>query len=194
MARARIPLRYSQGFNPHPVMSLAAPRPVGVASADDLLAVSLDQPEGEPDRVDAAELLGRLNAQAPRGMRFLAAERFEGKSPQPCRVSYRTPLEGRRIEQVGRRLDELAGMESWPLERLTTAKRGSERGRFAPRTIDVRPLVADLRISEGSLCMSLVGRCDMWARPGEVLRLLGLDERADLARTVRTCIDCKQEP
>ncbi|MDP3487797.1 MAG: TIGR03936 family radical SAM-associated protein [Bacillota bacterium] len=39
--RADLPLAYSQGFNPHPVMSLAAPLPLGFASNADYLDLAL---------------------------------------------------------------------------------------------------------------------------------------------------------
>ena len=39
--RANVPLAYSQGFNPHPVMSLAAPLPLGFMSNADYLDLAL---------------------------------------------------------------------------------------------------------------------------------------------------------
>ena len=48
--RAAVPVRYSEGFNPHPRLSLPLPRPVGVESEDELLVVRLCE-----DRENAAE-------------------------------------------------------------------------------------------------------------------------------------------
>lgn len=47
--RAELPLAYSQGFNPHPVLSLAAPLPLGFMSNADYLDLALaeDIPAGE---------------------------------------------------------------------------------------------------------------------------------------------------
>ena len=39
LRRAQIPLAYSEGFNPHPRISLAAPLPVGVTSEAELMDV-----------------------------------------------------------------------------------------------------------------------------------------------------------
>lgn len=39
LRRAQIPLAYSEGFNPHPRMSLAAPLPVGVTSEAELMDI-----------------------------------------------------------------------------------------------------------------------------------------------------------
>ena len=39
--RARIPLAYSEGFSPHPRISLAAPLPIGVTSEAELMDISI---------------------------------------------------------------------------------------------------------------------------------------------------------
>ena len=43
VCRAKLPLKYTQGFNPRPVLSLSLPRPVGVASRAELLVVTLEE-------------------------------------------------------------------------------------------------------------------------------------------------------
>lgn len=47
-ARARVPVKYTQGFNPHAKLSLPLPRPVGVASDDELLILRLFDAQGFP--------------------------------------------------------------------------------------------------------------------------------------------------
>ena len=46
--RAGLRLRYSEGFNPHPKLSLPLPRPVGVESDEELLCLWVEQ-EPLPD-------------------------------------------------------------------------------------------------------------------------------------------------
>jgi radical SAM-linked protein len=174
LARAGVPVRYSQGFNPRPAMSLAAPRPVGVASQDDLLVLTTDQP------ITADELLERLNSQALRGMRALGAEEFSGRPPQPRLMRYRTPLDAERSAAVRQRIDELSRQASWPVQR---------RRESGDQQIDLRPMVAHLEVRQQALHMTLTPRDQSWARPSEVLGLLGLDERIDLAATVRTSVE-----
>ena len=182
IARAALPLRYSQGFNPHPVLSLACPRPVGVAGGDELLAVSL---EGE---TGAEELVSRLNACAPEGMRFTEARELTGRrTPRPVRVTYRVALAPRTAGDVARRLDALRAQASWAVERKVSGK--GRRDGWKVRAIDLRPLVAKLELEGDCLVMELVAGGDLWARPGEVLSLTGLDERIDLASTVRTAVE-----
>lgn len=42
LRRSGLPIRYSQGFNPHVVMSFASPLPVGVSGVEELMDVALD--------------------------------------------------------------------------------------------------------------------------------------------------------
>lgn len=181
-ARAQLPLRYSRGFNPRPAMSLVCPRPVGVATQADLLVMTLDSP------IAADDLLRRMNDRAPAGMHLLRAELLTStKAPRPGQTLYELPLAGRQTETVRQRLEQLAGAESWPVERVGSPKQA--RKAMKTRYIDLKPLVAEIKLARSILRMTLKAKGDLWARPGEVLRLLGLDERADLAATVRTAIE-----
>jgi radical SAM-linked protein len=47
-ARAHIPVKFTEGFNPHPKLSLPLPRPVGVVSDDELLVLRLFDERGIP--------------------------------------------------------------------------------------------------------------------------------------------------
>ena len=63
--RAGLLLAHSQGFTPHPVLSLALPLSVGVSSRCEVMDFEL---EGEQD---ASDLRGRLNRVLPEGVRIL---------------------------------------------------------------------------------------------------------------------------
>ncbi|GAG32744.1 unnamed protein product, partial [marine sediment metagenome] len=110
--RAGLPLRYTQGFNPHPVCSLACPRPVGVSSNDELLVLSLEA-QAEPGQ--AEWLIDSLNSQAPSGMEFHQAKPLEAKTaPQPTEITYEMPLvDATQAQAVKTRLVQLQDMPSW---------------------------------------------------------------------------------
>ncbi|MDY6913721.1 MAG: TIGR03936 family radical SAM-associated protein [Planctomycetota bacterium] len=181
-ARAQLPLRYSQGFNPHPILSLPCARPVGIASQDELLMLSLDGP------IEPELLLARLNSHAPRGLRFFQAFGHKAsRTPKTRQCRYELNVCPERLGQVGRRLGELHARDRWPVERHTTS-----RGRSpTTRQIDLKPLISNITLQDGLLRVTLVPKGDLWARPGEVLRLLDLDARVDLAEMVRTAVECE---
>ena len=65
--RANVPMKYSEGFNPHPIMSFAAPLGVGITSEGEYLDI-----ETEVD-VDLNALVCDVNAQMVEGCNVLAA-------------------------------------------------------------------------------------------------------------------------
>lgn len=65
--RAGYQLKYSEGFNPHPVISIAVPLSVGVASQCELLDFTLLD-----EHIDENKLIADLNRAAPEGIRALA--------------------------------------------------------------------------------------------------------------------------
>ena len=183
-ARTELPLHYSQGFNPRPVISLTMPRPVGVAACGDLLVLGLDEP------IEADLLLRRLNDEAPRGMRFERATPLSGrKGPTIARAEYELDLPESQIPPVQERLTQLRACTDWPTERMIPSKRNRRTAETYKR-IDLRPLVGRIDLEGRTLRFTLVGISGLWARPAELLGLLGLDRQGDLARTVRTHLQC----
>ena len=61
--RAGLTLRHSQGFHPHPLISIVLPLPVGQSSECELLDFEVERDDGGPDVAE------RLNAGLPAGLR-----------------------------------------------------------------------------------------------------------------------------
>ncbi len=187
VTRAELPVSYSQGFNPQPRLSLASPRPVGVESHGDLLVISLDAP------IDSDDLLRRLNANSPEGMTFDKTRQLPTKRPpQPLRMSYTLEVPTDELPALTERIGQLESSPAWEVERRAKAK--SRRDRPTVKTVDIRPLIERLVATDDGLEATFVGKDQRWARPGELLELLGLDKTIDLARMVRTEIQYEIEP
>lgn len=183
--RADLPVHYSQGYNPRPAISLPMPRPVGVAARRDPLVVELDEP------VAFDELPARMNRTAPPGLCVRAARAMPSpKAPRPLAASYALEVE-QDEDAVRQHLAGLLRQDAWPVQRRV--KNNKRKGQWRSRTLDLRPLVDGLTLRQQSLQFRLVRQGDTWARPGEVLGLLGLDERRDLARLVRLSVDLQIE-
>lgn len=65
--RAGLPLKHTQGFNPHPSVSIALPLSVGVESHCELLDFDLDTAE----RISNSQIVSRLNGALINGVRVL---------------------------------------------------------------------------------------------------------------------------
>ncbi|HHV99912.1 MAG TPA: DUF2344 domain-containing protein [Clostridiaceae bacterium] len=69
LRRARLPVAYSQGFNPHPEMIFGLPLSVGVTSEAEYADFGLE------GNVSPADFMRRLNAQLPAGLKVLEAKK-----------------------------------------------------------------------------------------------------------------------
>jgi len=68
LLRAKLPASYSQGYNPHLLVSFAQPLPLGMTSRVELLDIEMDE------TVDPHMLVTRLNVSLPDGLKALSAE------------------------------------------------------------------------------------------------------------------------
>ena len=75
-SRAGYELKYSEGFNPHPQISIALPLSVGTASICEIMDFKLKQD------VDLSELPARLSAVMPEGIQVLEAYEPQRKAAE----------------------------------------------------------------------------------------------------------------
>lgn len=72
LRRAHLPVAFSEGFNPHPVIGFALPLPVGYTSECEIIEISFTEP------VEPSLVVEKLNEVLVGGVRII--EGFEGKS------------------------------------------------------------------------------------------------------------------
>lgn len=75
LRRAKLPMAYSEGFNPHPKISYAGAAPTGTSSAAEFLEISLTEP------VDLNIVKTELNAALPEGFDIETVEDAAGLAP-----------------------------------------------------------------------------------------------------------------
>ena len=171
--RAQLPLKYSEGFNPHPRISYALARPAGVEGHDEIVEIMLTQPQ-RPDTVEDA-----LNRQVPEGLRFHDA----------CVVGAKAKA---RVTGINYTIDTAVTEVS--LERAIaqvlardTLKVTRHKGASRERTVDIRPFVRSIQWRQPVLEVALNVSVEGTAKLHEVLGLLGLkwpDDVRFVARTV----------
>jgi len=71
--RADLPMEFSQGFNPHPIMTVAMPLSVGVTSDSEYMKIGFSKDFPEEYIKDT------LNNNMPNGFKILAVRKDEGK-------------------------------------------------------------------------------------------------------------------
>ena len=117
--RAGIPVRFSQGFHPHPKFSFATALSVGVESAAEYLDIEIDTGFG------AERLMTGLNQVLPQGIAVMETARIPGNAPSLSTimeaVRYRVTLPA-GTEGLQQRVNDFLAMESFPFSR--TKKHG----------------------------------------------------------------------
>ena len=161
LRRAAIPYHATQGFNPKPRLIFAMPLPLGIVGSNEIAELELDE------EVSAEEVLNRLAAQAPDGLRLLDAHTISPKTAAHVfGVRYRIPLPPEREAGLPERIAAL----------LATTECMVERQRPRYRRFDLRPYLLELRLEDGAVVMDLLVTPTGAARPDEVLTVLALDD------------------
>ncbi|MDR3091509.1 MAG: TIGR03936 family radical SAM-associated protein [Clostridiales bacterium] len=78
VSRAGLPIAYSEGFNPHRLVSFALPLPVGMSGLGEIAALRMAEP------VEPRECAGALNACLPEGLRVLAGREMPREEKEPA--------------------------------------------------------------------------------------------------------------
>jgi len=174
--RAQLNLRYSQGFNPRPKMSLPLPKSVGMASRGDVLCVRLQQQGGDvPDDQIQSQMMQVLAGQLPSGISVRALYVIPGKItlyPRAftCTFSLRSSAARRRVEA---KIPEVMGRECLLIERTNPKKPNRIKH------IDIRPYISSIEMMHQELRINCLVHDTGSIRVEEILMALGLD-RADL--------------
>lgn len=124
--RSHIPMTYSQGFNPHPYVSIPLPRSVGVASDVEKISVLVESPI-QSDLKD--EWLSAVRNQVPENCDILSMELYPGKKKFiPVQAGYAFPLNVTKdiLARLNRCRDELD--KGCPIEvQRVPAKKGRQK-------------------------------------------------------------------
>ncbi|MBI4716795.1 MAG: DUF2344 domain-containing protein [Planctomycetes bacterium] len=163
LVRADIPLRWSEGFNPHPRMTIPLPRPVGIASDAECIVVDTTC------AIDAQDARRRLSATLPDDMRITDVRRLgQGETLQPAAVRYRLDVNGADRQRLEEQLRALRDAATIPVLRHRADGRQHT-------TIDLRPYLAEIGFDGGHVQFTLRVTGEGTARPSEIAALLGYE-------------------
>ena len=124
--RAGLSLKYSEGFNPHPILSILLPLSVGMQSVCELMDFQLTAEE------DLSSMPEKLTEAMPEGIRVLEAypEGRKVKELKWLRVSGALEYDAADLQTVRNGLQEFFAKESIVIRKKT--KRGEEESDIAP--------------------------------------------------------------
>ena len=154
MIRAGIPIKYSEGFNPHPKMVFALPLSVGTESVTEYLDFKITTPISEK------ELTEKLNSAFPEEMRVLDAYEPSTKFTDIKYAEYVLENE----EDFS-----LQALENESIVILKKTKSGEKE-------TDIKPLIKSYKKEGNRLTLVLSASPDSYLNPDYVAKLIGITD------------------
>lgn len=136
LRRAGIPISYSQGFNPHPSISVAAPLSLGISSTAEYADIEIDE------YMDSETIKEKLNNTLPEGIRIISVVNIIEKMPSSMGsvegalyiINLQHCMDEKEIRSI---IQEV--MSSSEIYRNKRTKSGY-------KLVDIRPLIEDINI------------------------------------------------
>lgn len=167
VTRAKIPVAYSAGFNPHQIMSFAAPLGLGITSEGEYF--DLDTTED----VNTDELVKNLDACMVDGVKVLSATVLaDDAKPSMSIVSACDYVITPKDNSV-----DLAVFKAWDEEEEYLMLKKTKK---SENTIDIKPLIYKLEVADGCIKTRLASGSVANLKPVEMMnvladKFLGLD-------------------
>lgn len=162
MIRAGIPIKYSEGFNPHPKMVFALPLSIGAESVTELLDFKITRP------MSKEELITRLNNAFPPEMRVLDAYQPDSKFVSIRYAEY----ELENDEDFS-----LAPLEQNEIVLLKRTKSGE-------KLTDIKPMIRSYKKEGNKLTCVLSASPDQYLNPDYIAKVLGIADCTILRKRV----------
>jgi len=189
LRRAHIALAYSEGFSPHPRISLAAPLSVGITSDVELMDVVL------AGQVSPHWFTASVNQQLPPGMRvleaYLIAPGIPSLQSQVRFARYEVNIEtDKDTVEIEAAISDLLSKERLPWYHMRDTGR---------RNYDLRVLIDDIRLvgrNDSHCTIGMMLRCDNngSGRPEQVAAALGFSEQPLSIRRTELVLNTRKRP
>jgi len=170
LRRTGLPLRMTEGYNPHPVIAFPTALGLGIESLDEILEFELTS-WTSPKGIEKV-----LGEQLPEGVTVASAEAFDRKQRSFVNfVEYQASCPG-QLEGVVDKIRAFLALKECPVERV------SDKG---SKTVEIRQYVMALDAENDQLYLRIRITDQGTAKPEEVLRSIGVkvDETVRLKKT-----------
>jgi radical SAM-linked protein len=171
LRRSGLPLRMTEGYNPHPIMAFPTALGLGIESADEILEIELSS-WASPRQIETV-----LREQLPEGVGVVSVEAFDHKKRSYVDyVEYEASAPSVRLEGIDERIRGFFALKECPVVR------SSDKG---SKTVDVRKYAMAIEIEGGTVYLRVRVTDQGTAKPEEILRSIGLtvDELVRIRKT-----------
>ena len=138
--RAGTPIKYSQGFNPHPLMSFGMPLPVATTSECEYLEMELTE------KIPPQDILAHLNSVLPQGLSIRnVVDLSQTKYPKLSEVNMAAyDVYAELIQMVIDLPKEIGKMMQ--MTAITMEKRGKKGTKKVMKQVNIRPLIHQIEV------------------------------------------------
>ncbi|MGX8706716.1 MAG: TIGR03936 family radical SAM-associated protein [bacterium] len=156
--RTGLPIAWTQGFNPHPVMSFGSALALGWTSEYEVIDIKLAAPMGR-GRVESA-----VRAALPEDLPVLEVRMIDDKHP--------APMAQVRMSDYRISFDDAAILEQVPVFMNMETVMATRKTKSGEREIDIRPLALDVHETDGGLFCRLMLTEKDTLKPDLLLKVL----------------------
>ncbi|MCC7491314.1 MAG: TIGR03960 family B12-binding radical SAM protein [Fimbriimonadaceae bacterium] len=167
LRRARLPLKYSEGFHPHASLSFSTALPVGLETVGDWCDVQITA------AVEPEQFLSALNAALPPG--FAVHEGWLVAVSEPSLMATLDCAAWRAELPPELAGDDLAERVAQYLAQpqIIAQRRGKQQGQVVHRPVDIKPMIRSLQVAaEGVLELQMVSHDGRPPKVDDVLTTL----------------------
>ena len=176
LRRSGLPVAYSNGFNPHILVTFASALSTGACGKREIMDVTMAEPVSEE------EFLEKMNHAMPSEMQFSEARAVDQKHPAlmatlQAAVYDLLIRDPEQAEKLTAAIPEMLAHDSIPAMRKT---------KTALRECDIKPLIYDLRGEKNHIYATLVLTEKESCKPGMLMEALARE--AELSGEIRILI------
>ncbi len=135
--KSKLPIWHTEGFNPHPFATFPLPLSLGFRGVNECMDVKL-----EDDNYSLNEIIPKLNACLPRGIRVFDATEAVMKAGKVAYASFTIKISGDTVPSslICQQINELMGEDKIELEKRTKKK--------GFKTVDIKPGIKSFELTE----------------------------------------------
>jgi radical SAM-linked protein len=139
MKRAGMKVEYSQGFNPHPLMSFSTAVPLGLTIESEYMDIDMK------DELTAQNYIDRINPYLPEGLRFIAGEIIDEKEkPIMGQIRWGSYLICIK-EKIERPMMDVIN-DFMKREDISYTKVKKKKKKIVKREINIRPYIENIEL------------------------------------------------
>lgn len=141
--KADIPMKYSEGFNPHPKFSIASALSLGVSSIGEYMDVELEK------KISITTFIHRMNQVLPDDIKILKAEYIEDNKSVSSMIDwgfYKIQFKLKNTlseEEVKKNVEDILS-----LDEIIIIKQKKKKGKIREREKDIRPFIGNVVVKE----------------------------------------------